>query len=135
MNSTQLIKFVELYREAECLWNINSSVYKDRDARDQCLKEISQEMCIEGFGPREAAQKIKNIRCAYQELKKIRNSKKSGVSADDIYRPKVPWFDVVDAFLKKVSKIKPTTSNLLSNEPQATPTEVQEQEAFLEFCT
>lgn len=39
MNTKQTIQFVELYRDAECLWKINSDVYKDRDARDGALKK------------------------------------------------------------------------------------------------
>lgn len=62
MNTKQTIQFVELYRDAECLWKINSEVYKDRDARDGALKKICDEISIDGFGIREVAQKIKNIR-------------------------------------------------------------------------
>lgn len=33
-NVTRTIGFVELYRGAECLWNVNSEMYKDENARD-----------------------------------------------------------------------------------------------------
>lgn len=65
MNVPQTIQFVELYRNAECLWKINSETYKDRNVRDEALKHICNEMGINGFGVREVAQKIKNIRSAY----------------------------------------------------------------------
>ncbi|KAL1140262.1 hypothetical protein AAG570_000194 [Ranatra chinensis] len=106
MNSAQIIKFLELYRDAECLWNTNSEMYKDRNARDDALTKICYEMNIDGFGIREVAQKIKNIRSAYyQELKKVNNSKKSGASVVDIYRPRVRWFSIADSFLRKKSEI------------------------------
>lgn len=61
-------------------------MYKDGDARDGALKNICDEMSIDGFGIHEVAQKNKNIRSAYyQELKKRNNSKKSGASSIDIY--------------------------------------------------
>lgn len=126
MNVTQTIQFVELYRDAECLWKINSEMYKDRNARDGALKKICDEMGINGFGIREVAQKIKNIRSAYyQELKKINNSKKSGASAIDIYQPKVPWFTIVHSFLKQNPEMNETVSNLCSSSVQCDNTSNQ----------
>lgn len=126
MNTKQTIQFVELYRDAECLWKINSEVYKDRDARDRALKKICDEMSIDGFGIREVAQKIKNIRSAYyQELKKINNSKKSGSSSIDIYQPKVPWFTIVHSFLKQNPEMNETVSNLCSSPVQCDNTSKQ----------
>ena len=89
MNTDQIMKFVELYRNCECLWDIQLHSYKCRDARDQALKQVSEEMNITGFGPKEVAQKIKNIRTTYkQEVHKILKSKTTGSSSDNIYKPK-----------------------------------------------
>lgn len=132
MNNVVLMKFLELYQEYECLWNVNLAVYKDRDARDDAFRKIAEEMSIEGFGPREVAQKIKNIRSAYyQEVKKIKASIKSGASADSIYRPRVLWFNFVDGFLKKSSKINHTESNLANDESQVTSEKETEKQADL----
>jgi len=66
-------------------------MYKDRNTRDEALKQTCNGLVINGSGIRELTQKIKNIRSAYyRELKKIYYSKRSGVSGDDIYLPKVP---------------------------------------------
>jgi len=120
MNVTQTIQFVELYRNAKCLWKVNSETYKDRNARDEALKQICNGMVINGFGTREVAQKIKNIRSAYyQELKKINFSKKSGASADDIYQPKVPWFTIVHSFLKRNFEMNATVSNLCNSQVES----------------
>ncbi|KAG8227829.1 hypothetical protein J437_LFUL008473 [Ladona fulva] len=109
-----------MYRDRECLWNINSPLYKDRKARYAAMKEISTELNIEGFGPRETAQKIKNLRTAYnQEIKKIAFSKRSGATGGDIYKPKVLWFETADAILRKHTEIQPTTLNL-KKEPNKT---------------
>ncbi|KAF2898810.1 hypothetical protein ILUMI_07365 [Ignelater luminosus] len=102
MNSTQLMQFVELYRDRDCLWSVNSPHYTDRAARNRSLQEISEAMNIPSFGPREVAQKIKNLRTTYnQQIKKIALSKSSGKSNYDLYKPRVPWFEVVDGFLGK----------------------------------
>ena len=47
---------VEIYNEKECLWKINSEDYKNRDARNEALQEISGEMSIDGFDIREVSQ-------------------------------------------------------------------------------
>lgn len=83
-------------------------------------------MSIDGFGIREVAQKIKNIRSAYyQELKKINNSKKSGASSIDIYQPKVPGFTIVHSFLKQNPEMNETVSNLCSSPVQCDNTSKQ----------
>jgi hypothetical protein len=70
-------------------------------------------MKIIGFGPIEVAQKIKNIRTTYkQEVHKIMKSKTTGSSRDSIYKPKVPWFEMVDSFLSCLHKVPPTLSNI-----------------------
>jgi hypothetical protein len=60
-------------------------------------------------------KKIKSIKNVYrQELLKIEKlKKKSGVGADDVYKPKLAWFKRADIFLKNVSS-RTTTSNLVS---------------------
>jgi hypothetical protein len=95
------------------LWDIQSPAYKSRNARDQALKHISEEIKIIGFGPKEVAQKIKNIRTTYkEEVHKIMKSKMTGSSPDSIYKPKVPWFEMVDSFLSCRHKVPPTLSNI-----------------------
>lgn len=127
MSNAQMMKFVELYRDQECLWKINSDAYKNRDVRDEAFQAISNAMNIDGFGIREVAQKIKNIRSSYyQEIKKSNNSKKSGSSAEDIYKPRVPWFTTVHSFLKKNPEMSETVSNLDSNVGSGTTSEVDE---------
>lgn len=110
MNKDQIMKFVQLYKDCECLWDINSTGYKDRNKRDAALQHMSEKMDITGFGHKEVAQKIKNVRTTYkQELQKIMKS--TTASAPDIYKPKVPWFYSLDSFLRCLYNI-PTLSNL-----------------------
>jgi hypothetical protein len=80
---------------------------------DQALKRVSEEMKIVGFGPKEVAQKIINIRTTYKQgVQKIMKSKTSGSSSGSIYKPKVPWFEIIDPFLSFLHKVLPTLSNI-----------------------
>ena len=53
------VKFVELYREHECLWNIMKPSYRNNQMREGALENIVKEMGIEGFTVADARQKVK----------------------------------------------------------------------------
>lgn len=110
MNTSQQMKFVKLYKDAVCLWSIRSIDYKNRHKRNMALDKISEQMDIEGFGRREVAQKIKNVRSAYcQELRKIEYSQ---ISGGEVYQPKVPWFSIVHSFLESNVKVGDTDTKV-----------------------
>jgi len=52
---------VELYKEHECLWNMNSTLYKRKDVRQSALEEIVGKMGLENFTTEDAKQKIKSL--------------------------------------------------------------------------
>jgi len=60
-------KYVELHKEHECLWNVNSTLYKRKDARQSALEEIVRNMGLENFITEDAKQKIKSLRTTYQQ--------------------------------------------------------------------
>jgi len=65
-------KFVGLYHDYECLWNMSSANYKNKHMHQRA---IMQAMGREEFGVTEVKQKIKNIRSTYnQEVQKIQKS-------------------------------------------------------------
>lgn len=73
-------------------------------------------MAIKDFGPVEVKNKIKNLRSTYvQEVAKIKKSESSGAGTDDVYIPKMKWFQVMYSFLQKINKRRETISNLVSN--------------------
>jgi len=49
---------VDLYKEHECLWNMNSTLYKRKDARRSALEEILSKMGLENFTTEDTKQKI-----------------------------------------------------------------------------
>jgi hypothetical protein len=81
-NDELTCKCVELYKEHECLWNVNSTLYKRKDARQSTLEEIVRKMGLENF----TKQKIKSLRATYQQQShKIDKSLRSGAGLKDVY--------------------------------------------------
>lgn len=110
-NCDQIIKFLEIYEQLPCLWDVHSISYKNREERVSAYEKLSNEMGIEGFTAKDAKSKIRSLRNAYTlEPNKISRSKKSGAGTDDVYKPKVPWFAVADRILHEVVKIRDSES-------------------------
>lgn len=77
--------------------------------RATSLQNIARVLNLEGFGPTELKNKIKNLRATYYlELDKIKKSSKSGAGGN-VYIPKVKWFEEMDAFIRNVSIQRKTT--------------------------
>ncbi len=113
-NHTLLL--LEHYRQYECLWNISSTEFKNRNSREKANKSIKDDMEISQFTVADIKAKIKNMRTYYNsELKKITVSERSGLGFGEAYVPKVFWFKEADLFLRKVSAAKNGSSNLVSH--------------------
>jgi hypothetical protein len=81
-NDELTCKYVELYKEHECLWNMNSTLYKRKAVRHSALEEIVRKMGLENF----TKQKIKILRVTYQqESHKIDKSLSSGAGLKGVY--------------------------------------------------
>ncbi|KAF5301229.1 hypothetical protein FQA39_LY10815 [Lamprigera yunnana] len=101
------IKLVDLFVEQECRWNLRNIHCRNKDMRMAAEKEIINNLGKTGFGISKLKQKIKNLRCTYnQECLKVKKSTKSGAGADDIYIPNIKLFDAFDNIMKlaKVGK-------------------------------
>jgi hypothetical protein len=72
-NDELTCKYVELYKEHECLWNMNSTLYKIKDARKSALEEIVRKMGLENFTTEDAKQKIKSLTLSLSLGKKKSN--------------------------------------------------------------
>ena len=109
------IKFVELYWEHKCLWNIMKPSYRNNEIRVGDLDKIVEEMGIEGFTVAKASQKVKSLRNTYnQELQKIEKSQNSGTGHEDVYIPSLKWFHLMDTFKRKTKEKRSSQSNLVS---------------------
>ncbi|XP_050505541.1 uncharacterized protein LOC126883884 [Diabrotica virgifera virgifera] len=119
MNERETVRFVELYESEPVLWNVTDPRYNKKDARTAALERIVAQLEIENFTSKHVLEKFKNLRSSYlQELKKIKNSTKSGCSADDVYVPKVVWFPIMHRFLMPHVKSRKTHSNLNDTQSQ-----------------
>ncbi|XP_045538547.1 uncharacterized protein LOC123722087 [Papilio machaon] len=111
--SNDLIKFITIYRNHECLWDTENENYKNRDARNTALIEFVKEFGVEGFGPKEITTKIKSLRTQYHaERKKIKDSMDTASGTDDVYKSKLSWYNLMDSFVMKTSEHRETTSNM-----------------------
>ncbi|KAG7212668.1 hypothetical protein KM043_012948 [Ampulex compressa] len=113
MCDATVIKFIELYRGNQCLWNTACSGYGNGAAMNSAYRSISRQMRILGLGPREVARRIKNLNSVYQqESKRLRESRDSEGARS--YKPRVVWYGLVDAFLKPVTKKEPCDCDVCS---------------------
>ena len=94
----------------QVLYDASIEEYRDKDLRMAAAKRISDALKIPGFGPKEVVSKFKNLRSSYcQELKKIANSERSGAGTDEIYKPKVFWFEQMHSFIRPFIQQRPHT--------------------------
>lgn len=106
------LKFVQMYREEECLWNATIPSYKNKSIRDSALQKISGKLLELGLemSIKDIKMKIKNLRATYcQELSKIEKSTRSGAGSKDEYKSKLNWFDEMHSFIKCVPMKRKTT--------------------------
>ncbi|XP_039277034.1 uncharacterized protein LOC111062626 isoform X2 [Nilaparvata lugens] len=114
----ETIKLVELYGEFECLWNITSVDYKNKSKRTSAYEAIVTELNKDNFGVAELKQKIKNLRCTYnQECLKVKKSNKSGAGIKD-YIPALKWFHIMESFLTRIKGTSETEDNLNKTNPE-----------------
>ena len=107
-------RFLDSYRQYECLWNPGNSDYKGRTpAREKAYAAMLSDLGLPGLTVADIKAKIRTIRTRYAaELSKIRKSERSGAGTDDVYRPRLHWFKDADSFLRPVTTAKRSSSNL-----------------------
>lgn len=108
--------FLNLYRENECLWNVRSSLYKNKIARENAYERILRCLEDENMDIKSLKIKIKNLRTIYNtELKKVKDSMRSGAEGSSVYKPKLSWFEEIHSFLGDSGNYRGTlTSELVS---------------------
>lgn len=97
------LQFINLYRNEECLWDIRSQNYRNKQMRITALQNICSSMNMERLTIEEVKAKIKSLRCTYNlELDKISKSTRSGAGGD-VYVPKIKWFTEFHEFIRNVA--------------------------------
>ena len=109
----QVLKFIELYRSLECLWKVRSKEYTNKLLRDLAYEKLIEfGQNISGVFTREdAMKKINNLRSAYRkEVKKIAKSEACASRPEDVYSPRLFYFQDLHEFLADQDDFKPGSS-------------------------
>ncbi|KAK5642288.1 hypothetical protein RI129_008455 [Pyrocoelia pectoralis] len=122
-------RFVELYKEHRCLWDLLDDLYKNKNARGTALVSIAESLNIKGFGAAEVKSKIKSFRGTYNiEMGKHKRSTKSGCGSADVYVPSLKWFSVMKEVMSKGTLKRDTKSTLDFVEPTSEGSNIEETE-------
>lgn len=85
-----LIEFISCYKQYNCLWQLKSKEYTNRNLKNrayQCLVQLVQPH-FPSANTDFVKNKIQNLRNAFRkETKKVEVSKRSGRSTDELYEP------------------------------------------------
>lgn len=95
MNKTFLIEFIEEYKKFPCLWRIKSEEYRDRNLKNKAYEHLLNKMReVEADATIQMVKnKIDSMRgCFRKELKKIKDSQRSGAGGEDVYIPHLWYF-------------------------------------------
>lgn len=95
-SNDDLIEFIELFREQEPLWKIRHKDYHNNVKRTVCYNVLLEKMKIidRTADLNKVKKKINNLRTVFRkELKKKNDSLLSGSSADEVYSPKLSYFE------------------------------------------
>ncbi|XP_073416313.1 uncharacterized protein [Dendrobates tinctorius] len=98
MNPDFLIEFIEMYRSLPCLWKVKSSDYSNRQKKTEAYEKLLS-LC-KSVCPSATVElvkhKIANLRTVFKkELKKVESSIQSGASGDEVYIPRLWYFDLL----------------------------------------
>ncbi|PIO23494.1 hypothetical protein AB205_0005790 [Aquarana catesbeiana] len=91
-----LPNFIDKYRELPCLWQVQCRDYSNKQKRkavlDQLLELVKSVYPTADINYLKA--KIGSLRSTYnRERKKVQDSLRSGAAADDVYVPRVWYYD------------------------------------------
>lgn len=86
--------FIDLYRTHPCLWKTKSKDYLDKNKKNTASQILLEKLKVvqPEATKNTVIQKINSLRGGFKrDLKKVKDSKRSGAGADDIYVPTL-WY-------------------------------------------
>lgn len=113
-DKTILLEFIESYKSYPCLWKIKSSDYSKRNIKDRAYEVLIEKMKeVDVKANRDTVvKKINSSRSAYRkEVKKIKESTRSGAGEEDVYTPHLWYFNHLD-FIRDQEIPRETVSNM-----------------------
>ena len=113
----QLLKLLEVTRNFPPIWDIKHKEHRDKNIVDTCYLEVTEILreSVPDVNVAAVRQKIKNVSSQVQrEMKRVRDSKKSGAGSEEVYKPKLWCWDEAK-YLKETGDLRPTRSTLPDN--------------------
>ncbi|XP_068105519.1 uncharacterized protein [Hyperolius riggenbachi] len=91
-------EFIDLYRAHPALWKTKTKCYSDRRLKAKAHDELVQ-LCktvLPEADVQFVKNKIQNLRTVFKkELNKIERSKRSGAAAEEVYKPRLWYYDLL----------------------------------------
>ncbi|XP_058834617.1 uncharacterized protein LOC131691893 [Topomyia yanbarensis] len=79
LTKNEVLQLIQCYKEKECLWDLNSSLYKRIDMKKQAWNELSTEFNVSA---ERIKKKLKSLRTAFfAEKKKVDESKQNEIDS------------------------------------------------------
>ncbi|CAJ0945128.1 unnamed protein product [Ranitomeya imitator] len=98
MNPQFLKEFIDMYRSFPCLWNVKISDYSNKQKRlkaYESMVNLCRSVCPSA-NIQFVKHKIANLRTVFKkEFNKVQVSRKTATSADDVYVPRLWYFDLL----------------------------------------
>ncbi|XP_031760167.1 uncharacterized protein LOC100495603 isoform X2 [Xenopus tropicalis] len=129
MSPDFLKEFIEMYRALPCLWKVKSTDYFNKQKKNRAyekLVRLCKSVCPTA-NLEYVKHKIANLRTVFKkELKKVELSKRSGATGDNVYVPRLWYFELLKFTIEQDASGN-ATSNLGESE-DIIPCDVGEEE-------
>lgn len=115
-NRCLIEKLIESYKKHPCLYNNKHADYHVKRERQTALQQICVDLMKSqpnmSLTSNDVIKKFNSLRTVYgAELKKIKKSQRSTACVDDVYKPHVWWFPLMQ-FLEDHMQPRPSYSNV-----------------------
>ncbi|XP_046403076.1 uncharacterized protein LOC124168791 isoform X2 [Ischnura elegans] len=130
-NVSNISLFLQVYEPYAALWNVKHKDYCNKSLRDtlfqQLMSDLEKHKLLGSMDMKQVKAKIKALKDVYRgELAKIEKSRKSGCGTDDLYVPKLQWFNEA-SYWSEVLATRSSTSNLDLNQSENSEQGVEEE--------
>ncbi|KAL1489915.1 hypothetical protein ABEB36_013841 [Hypothenemus hampei] len=117
VNCEFLLEFIQMYRSLPCIWKVKSNEYSNRIIKNKAyeklltkLRETDKDATIATV-----KKKIDSLRGSFRkELKKVKESYKSGAGTEETYKPHLWYYDHLQ-FLTDQEITRPGIDNVADN--------------------
>nr|XP_023029141.1 uncharacterized protein LOC111517282 [Leptinotarsa decemlineata] len=120
MNPSFLTDFIEASREFPCLWKVKSNKYRDRNKRDEALNNLLllTRDTIPTANLSFVKSRIESIKQSFRrEFRKVRLKMKSGTAAEDDYKSRFWYYDLI-SFIADHETLSTSTTTLQEDEEE-----------------